>query len=153
MSQVHGHKLQCVRAIILRDNKLLSVSRNKYGKHYFVLPGGHVDPGETREQALERELMEETGLRLLSHRLVIIEASAPGGYGPQYVYLCEVEDREPMLSPDSDEARMNEQGENTYTLAWLPFEELEELPIYSPMMAQAVISGIKDGFPETPKTI
>ncbi len=31
-------------------------------KPYFVLPGGKIDPGETRDEALKRELEEELGV-------------------------------------------------------------------------------------------
>ncbi|WP_433210701.1 NUDIX hydrolase [Dactylosporangium sp. CS-047395] len=33
------------------------------GHHYAVLPGGHIEPGESAEAAAVRELAEETGLR------------------------------------------------------------------------------------------
>jgi ADP-ribose pyrophosphatase YjhB (NUDIX family) len=33
------------------------------GHHYAVLPGGHVEAGETADMAAKRELAEETGLR------------------------------------------------------------------------------------------
>jgi 8-oxo-dGTP diphosphatase len=43
--------------ILIRDRKLL-VERSK-GKEFFIAPGGSIEPGETPEQALVRELMEE----------------------------------------------------------------------------------------------
>ena len=43
--------------IIVRDRKLL-VERSK-GKKFFIAPGGSIEPGETAEQALTRELKEE----------------------------------------------------------------------------------------------
>ena len=43
--------------IIIRDKKLL-VERSK-GKEFFISPGGSIEEGETPQQALIRELMEE----------------------------------------------------------------------------------------------
>jgi 8-oxo-dGTP pyrophosphatase MutT (NUDIX family) len=45
------------------DGRILAVSR-KYRPTEFGLPGGKVDPGETLDQALIREVREETGLEL-----------------------------------------------------------------------------------------
>jgi len=34
----------------------------EYGPHGFGLPGGHIDPNETPDEAMQRELSEELGL-------------------------------------------------------------------------------------------
>jgi 8-oxo-dGTP diphosphatase len=53
-----------VAAIIeLSPNKILLVKRDTVPfRGYWALPGGRVEPGETVEKAVEREVKEETGL-------------------------------------------------------------------------------------------
>ena len=47
--------------LIVRDNRLL-LCRKSYGTDLLILPGGKPDEGETEEQALEREILEELGV-------------------------------------------------------------------------------------------
>ncbi len=58
-----------VGALIERpEHGLLLLNRaNDPGRGLFGLPGGFVDPGETVEEALEREVAEETGLTLAKY--------------------------------------------------------------------------------------
>jgi len=50
------------RAVIYDGEKLFVVT-NKWVPGYFVLPGGGMDPGESVTKALEREIMEELGIK------------------------------------------------------------------------------------------
>lgn len=47
------------------ENKILLIKRNTIPfKGYWALPGGRMDPGETIEQTIVREVKEETGLNI-----------------------------------------------------------------------------------------
>ena len=59
-------KVIVVAAIILFDDKILCVQRPKnklsYISEKFEFPGGKIEDGETRTQALKRELIEELNI-------------------------------------------------------------------------------------------
>lgn len=60
----NGGERIATRAIIVVDGKVLLGKRGRgIGKDQFALIGGKPDEGETPEQAVVREVKEETGLR------------------------------------------------------------------------------------------
>jgi 8-oxo-dGTP diphosphatase len=141
-----------VRAIVLHGDKVLVIKRNKFGSRYYMLVGGGVDLGEDLETALRRELREETGLEVGSVRLVFVEDGGPL-FGPQYAYLCEYTGGEPALNPHSEEAKISALGQNTYEPLWLPVSEVPNVPFRSQSVAEAVLDGIKNGFPDVPREL
>lgn len=54
----------CVVAFVVHDDEVLLVEHAKLG--CWLPPGGHVEPGETTDEALFREVREETGIALTS---------------------------------------------------------------------------------------
>lgn len=80
---------KAVRAIVIRNDQILVMKRQKFGQLYHTLVGGGIDHGETPEQALRRELYEETGLEIASPQLVYVE-EAGDPFGTQFVFLCQI---------------------------------------------------------------
>ena len=57
------HPVPAVGAIILKDDKILLVKRGaEPGIGKWSIPGGSMEFGETMEEAVKREVKEETGL-------------------------------------------------------------------------------------------
>lgn len=56
--------IEVTAAVILRDHRILLARRGQRSKlaGLWELPGGKVEPGETRQECLERELSEELGV-------------------------------------------------------------------------------------------
>lgn len=54
---------QSVTGIVIRDRKVL-LARHTYGvgKNRLIVPGGYLEPGETPQEALRREYLEETSI-------------------------------------------------------------------------------------------
>lgn len=141
---------KAVRAIIIENGKLLMMHRNKYGSQYYTLVGGRMNDDETPEQALVREVREETGLTLTTARLVYIEEHQPP-YNEQYIYLCEVAPNQgASIQAYSEEAEMNQYQMNVHELAWIGKQSFEHLPFRTPQLHDAIMKGLKKGFPKTP---
>lgn len=70
-----------VRGIIVKDGKLLCFRlkpyRHRISGEYWCIPGGGVDSGEALLPALERELIEETGIAPVIGRLLYIQQYKP----------------------------------------------------------------------------
>ncbi len=58
------------RVIILNQGKVLLIHRLKYGKEYYVLPGGSIEKGETPQQAAIREIKEETNFDITLDKIL-----------------------------------------------------------------------------------
>ena len=135
-----------VRAIVINNDQLLVVHRNKFGEEYDILPGGNIELAESPEAALLRELAEETQVQISNPRLIFLEhAGEP--YGDQYIYLCDYVSGEPALHPLSEEMAIHKLGKNLYEPLWRPIAELPAMPFVSERLKQAILNGIASGWP------
>lgn len=63
-----------VAAVVEVDGKVLCMQRGEtrysYTSHLWEFPGGKIEPGETPQQAVHRELLEEMDLAVTVHELL-----------------------------------------------------------------------------------
>lgn len=102
-----------VRAIIFKDNDLLMVHTNK-GDYKF--PGGGVNSEESHEEALKREVSEETGYILdsVSDKVGVITERKADEYEESSVfemsshyYICEISNSTTIQQLDDYEAELD----------------------------------------------
>lgn len=62
---------QSVTAVVIREGKVL-LARHTYGtgSGKLIIPGGYVNVGETPQEALKREFMEETGIHIEPEEII-----------------------------------------------------------------------------------
>ncbi len=94
-----------VQAACFSDGRLLCALHAKQGDEYWVLPGGHLDPGESLWDALAREMEEETGLAVENGRLwAVSEFRAPDRHVLDCTFLVSEFSGRPQLGTDPEAA-------------------------------------------------
>jgi 8-oxo-dGTP diphosphatase len=98
-----------VDGIVLKDGKILLIKRkNQPFENMWALPGGFVDYGEKTENAVIREMFEETGLKTEINHLVGVYSDPnrdPRGHTVSVVYLLDVCNGELKGGDDALEAK------------------------------------------------
>jgi ADP-ribose pyrophosphatase YjhB (NUDIX family) len=103
----HGHPdgvpVVAVGAVCIRQGRLLLIQRGRgVAVGAWSLPGGRVEHGELLEDAVRRELLEETGLQV---RVLGLCGVAERVWGAHHFvildYWCEVDDAEAVAADDA----------------------------------------------------
>lgn len=85
-------QIEVVAAVIRRNGKYFATQRG-YGefKDYWEFPGGKIEPGETREDALRREIREELDTEIrIDAFLTTVEYDYPSFHLTMHCFLCSV---------------------------------------------------------------
>ena len=81
-----------VAAIIVRDGRIFATQRG-YGdwKDWWEFPGGKIEPGESPEDALKREIREELATEIeVDELLTTVEYDYPKFHLTMHCYLCTI---------------------------------------------------------------
>jgi 8-oxo-dGTP diphosphatase len=112
-------KIEVVAGVIYWEDLILCVQRPKNKYHYisekFEFPGGKIEEGETKEEALHRELLEELNLstKIKSSFLTVVH-QYPDFELTMHSYICEVDTQSLTLREHIDQK-------------WLKIDELNSL--------------------------
>lgn len=123
-----------VGAVILNpEDKVLICKSNKW-KQKYVVPGGHIEAGEKMEEALIREVKEETGLDVYNLKLIGITESI---YSKSFKnqkhfifidYICRSDSKQVVLNEEAQSYKWIELSEiDNYELEEFTANLLQEL--------------------------
>ena len=112
--------IHVVAAIIIWDHKVFATQRG-YGefKDGWEFPGGKVEPGETPQVALKREIREELATEIeVGNYIDTIEHDYPTFHLSMECYACTVVSGKLELLEHENAAWLSK--ENLYSVSWLP---------------------------------
>ena len=115
--------IHVVAAVILRDGKVFATQRG-YGayKDYWEFPGGKIEPGETAEEALAREIREELDTEIaVEASFEQVEYDYPEFHLSMQCFLCRVIRGNLVLKEHEDAAWLDR--ERLDDVRWLPADE------------------------------
>jgi 8-oxo-dGTP diphosphatase len=123
-------KIEVVAGVIFWKDDILCVQRPKNKLHYisekFEFPGGKIEEGETREEALNRELLEELNLSIkIKSFLITVVHLYPDFELTMHSYICEVDSKELTLNEHIDKKwlKVNELNQLDWAGADIPIVE------------------------------
>lgn len=109
-----------VGAVIFNpERKILLCKSHKWNNQY-VIPGGHIELGEKMEEALKREILEETGLNIYDIKLISLKESIYSDVFHEkkhfiYIdYLCRTDSSHVILNDEAEE------------YAWVDMQEIDK---------------------------
>lgn len=113
-------EIKVVAAIIQKENKILATKRG-YGEfiNMWEFPGGKIESGETKEQALVREIKEELNIEINVDKFALdIEYQYPNFYLFMSCFMCSIKEGSIELLEHNDGKWITKKELNT--LNWLP---------------------------------
>lgn len=127
-------KIEVVAAIIRHEGRILATQRG-YGdfKDGWEFPGGKMEPGETAEEAIVREIREELAVEITPEQLVTtVEADYPKFHLTMHCFLCSVVSGDIQLL--EHEASRWLTKETLGSVAWLP-ADVEVVKALKPLLS------------------
>lgn len=108
-----------LRAIIVHNSQILLCHSREKPPIYF-LPGGHLERGETMEQAMSREIKEEIGTKILAIRFLEVSENFYQDNRGQHHEINLIFE----VSLDTDNFKHIESCEEHICITWLGIEKL-----------------------------
>ena len=117
-------RIEVVAAIIHDSKGHVFATQRGYGdwKDFWEFPGGKMEPGESPEDALKREIWEELETEITIERLVkTVEYDYPQFHLTMHCFLCRVESGSLTLKEHEAARWLN--MEELESVGWLPADK------------------------------
>ena len=117
-------RIEVVAAIIKKGNCIFATQRG-YGdyKDWWEFPGGKMEPGETPEEALVREIKEELSTDInIDKFLYTVDYDYPKFHLTMHCYICSL--LSDALHLNEHEAAKWLNREDIHSVNWLPADEI-----------------------------
>lgn len=113
-------KIEVVAAVIRKGDRIFATQRG-YGefKDFWEFPGGKMEPGESAEEALHREIMEELDAKIgIVRKIDTVEHDYPDFHITLHCFLCDLLEKHMELK-EHEAARWLSAGQLD-SVRWLP---------------------------------
>ena len=125
---VTKHRIRA-SAIITKDGNIALIHRLNHHQEYWVLPGGGIERGETPQQAVTREVKEETGLDVISCTLAFYVNRFSEPEVDQPCFFCAASGGELTFTGPENQR----DPQNLYFPEWVDVKTLPGMVIYPEM--------------------
>lgn len=149
MNRTDLHKTirNSVKAIIIRDKKLLAIRNTTDGDDWYLLPGGGQNHGETLTEALKRECMEEASVEIEVGDILFIRdyisrnhefaEEENNAHQVEFVFHCTIaSDAQPGMGPVTDIWQTG--------VEWISLNRLSEFDIYPSLLKEILADGVPE---------
>ena len=122
------------KGLVIRGGRMAAVKLRDKDGEFFIMPGGGMEGGELLPEAVEREIAEETGIRVkCGDMLFAIEGQKGENFHRiDLVFECEYigETENSQLHGDTNQVGME----------WLEIERLNLLPLYPSKLRRPIMN-------------
>jgi len=127
------------RAIIILDGKLVVMERRKNEKHYFVLPGGHLEGDESFSDCIKREVMEEFGIVIEPKKIIY---NLVAGESVQGIFVCEYVSGTVGRTADGEEYQEN-RNRGDYNPTMIEIEKIKGINLVPAELKNQLLSDLE----------
>ena len=130
INNLYGNFKFRVNGILIQNNEILVVKINP--NSFYCLPGGHVKIGEDSQNAIIREMKEETGYDTHIIKLIsvtenfFIRKNNKKIHELGFYYLLKLNSENEIKEKEYDMLEENEE-ENTLHFKWIPINKLKNI--------------------------